>query len=103
MTLTQEFFSKRGRQEELEGQVLLVESTEFSSHEKTACKKIHKLREEKKKAKGTRVGEWVEAFIHVSKKQQREEEAQTAAAPSGKAPASMGVCSPNPQLQGVNV
>lgn len=49
------------------------------------------------------MGEWVEAFIHVSKKQQREEEAPTADAPSGKAPASMGVCSPNPQLQGVNV
>lgn len=49
------------------------------------------------------MGEWVEAFIQVSKKQQREEEAPTVAAPSEKAPASKGVCSPNPQLLGVNV
>lgn len=76
--------------------MLLVDSTEFGSHENAAHKKIYKLKEKMKKAKEKWVGEWVEAFIHVSKKQQRKEEAPTVAAPSEKTPASMGVCSPNP-------
>lgn len=45
--------------------MLLMDSTEFSSHEKTARKKIHKLREEKE---GSQKGpEWVSGWKHLFK------------------------------------